>query len=313
MNSQIASTVLMVRPAAFGYNPETAVDNLYQAQDERPNSLIQQEALVEFDGMVAMLRANGIEVIVLEDTVSPIKPDAVFPNNWFSTHEDGSILLYPMMSLLRRAERRKDLVRKLADYDFKTEEVVDLTFFEDDGQYLESTGSMVLDRENKIVYACASERTHSVPLHYFQQLKGYQVLLFHAVQQLKYPKRPVYHTNVMMHVGSKMAVVCLDSIEREAEKMMVKESLEKHGKKIIPITLHQKNAFAGNMLELKNTEGKHFTVMSASAFKSLKAGQKQIISKYTDLIVPDIPTIEKLGGGSVRCMMAEIFLPRVKK
>ncbi|UCS93802.1 amidinotransferase [Echinicola marina] len=313
MNSQVTSTVLMVRPAAFGFNPETAKDNLYQVKDDRTGSAIQETALAEFDHMVAMLQEQGIRVLVLEDSVSPAKPDAVFPNNWFSTHEDGSIVFYPMLSRLRRAERRKDLVDKLFEFGFRTEEVVDLIFFEDDGQYLESTGSMVLDRENKIVYACASERTHSVPLHYFQQLKGYQVLMFHAVQQLKYPKRPVYHTNVMMHVGTKMAVVCLDSIEREAEKMAVKESLEKHGKKIIPITLHQKNAFAGNMLELKNMEGKHFTVMSASAFKSLKAGQKQIISKYTDLIVSDIPTIEKLGGGSVRCMMAEIFLPRVKK
>ncbi|WP_215224481.1 citrulline utilization hydrolase CtlX [Echinicola shivajiensis] len=313
MNSQVTSTVLMIRPAAFGFNPETAKDNLYQVQDERSDSAIQKAALTEFDGMVDMLREHGVRVIVLEDTASPAKPDAVFPNNWFSTHEDGSILLYPMLSPIRRSERRRDLVDKLSANGFKIEEIVDLTFFEEDGQYLESTGSMVLDREHKLAYACASERTHTVPLHYFQQLKGYQVLMFHAVQQLKYPKRPVYHTNVMMHVGTKMAVVCLDSIEREAEKMMVKESLEKHGKKIIPITLHQKNAFAGNMLELKNGNGKHFTVMSASAFNSLKAGQKQIITKYTDLIVPEIPTIEKLGGGSVRCMMAEIFLPRVKK
>lgn len=300
----------MIRPAAFGFNPETAQDNLYQQPDDRTAADVQETALKEFDGFVSLLKGKGIEVIVLEDTSTPEKPDAIFPNNWFSTHEDGRLLLYPMLSPGRRKERRKDLVTVLASKGFITEEIVDLTFFEEDGQFLESTGSLVLDRAHKVAYACASERTHAVPLHYFEQLMGYKVVTFSAVQALEKVKRPVYHTNVMMHVGEKLAVVCLDSIERKAEKMQVKESLLKSGKKIVPITIHQKQAFAGNMLELRNGEGRAYTVLSATAYQSLKAGQKQLIGKYTELIVPAIPTIEKLGGGSVRCMMAEIFLPR---
>jgi len=313
MAKQTTSTVLMIRPAAFGFNPETAMDNLYQNQDERSGAQVQTAALEEFDGFVSLLRENGIEVIVVEDTSSPEKPDAIFPNNWFSTHEDGHLILYPMLSPIRRKERRKDLVDILANYGFVIEEIVDLSFFEEDGQFLESTGSMVLDRQHKTVYACVSERTHAVPLHYFEQLMEYKVITFSAVQALEKVKRPVYHTNVMMHIGEKLAVVCLDSIERKAENMMVKESLMKSGKKVIPITVHQKQAFAGNMLELQNIQGKALTVMSNTAFQSLKAGQKQMIQKYTDIIVPSIPTIEKLGGGSVRCMMAEIFLPRKLK
>lgn len=310
MAIQTASTVLMIRPAAFGFNPETAGDNLYQQTDNRTPEQVQEAALREFDSFVVLLKDKGIEVIVLEDVSLPQKPDAVFPNNWFSTHEDGRLLLYPMLSPVRRKERRKDLVTALAGCGFAIDEIVDLTFFEDDEQFLESTGSLVLDRVHRVAYACMSERTHAVPLHYFELLMGYKSITFSAVQALEKVKRPVYHTNVMMHIGEKLAVVCLDSIERKAEKMVVKESLLKSGKKIIPITIHQKQSFAGNMLELRNADGRAYTVMSSTAYQSLKAGQKQMIKKNTDLIVPSIPTIEKLGGGSVRCMMAEIFLPR---
>ncbi|AWW30132.1 amidinotransferase [Echinicola strongylocentroti] len=310
MSAQATSMVLMVRPAAFGFNPETAVDNNYQQVDGRPVADIQAQVLREFDGFVELLQRSGIQVIVVEDTPHPPKPDAVFPNNWFSTHGDGHLLLYPMMSAIRRKERRKDLVNLLADRGFKVDDIVDLTFFEEDGQFLESTGSMVLDRQHQIAYACLSERTHGEPLHYFERLMGYKVISFNAIQSHSKDKTPIYHTNVMMHVGSQLAVVCLDSIVGKSVKQQVKESLESAGKKIVPITIPQKFAFAGNMLELVGQQGKRFTVMSQTAYNGLKAGQRQVIEKYTDLIIPEIPTIEKIGGGSVRCMMAEIFLPK---
>ncbi|GGZ35855.1 hypothetical protein GCM10007049_31420 [Echinicola pacifica] len=313
MRAQVSSAILMVRPAAFGANPETALDNGYQMPPEEISvSEVQVRALAEFDQMVSLLRAKDINVMVVEDTELPNKPDAIFPNNWFSTHADGRLIYYPMLSNLRRKERRNDLVDLFFEAGFRVEEIVDLTFFEDDRQYLESTGSMVLDRQHKIAYACKSDRTHPEPLHYFQQLMGYKLVEFTAVQQLKAKKKPIYHTNVMMHIGEKLAVVCLDSIERLAEKLRVKEQLEQSGKVVLPITIPQKFAFAGNMLEVQNSQGKHYTVLSKTAYNSLKAGQKHILSKYTDLIMPNIPTIEMIGGGGVRCMMGEIFLPQIK-
>ncbi|QDH77846.1 amidinotransferase [Echinicola soli] len=310
MSVQTTSTVLMVRPAAFGFNPETAQDNSYQQTDARDVAEIQAEAEKEFDDVVALLRQKGIQVIVVQDNPHPAKPDAVFPNNWFSTHEDGRLLLFPMLSPVRRKERRKDLVDLLAAQGFKVNELVDFTFFEDEDQFLESTGSMVLDREHKIAYACLSERTHQEPLHYFERLMDYQVVAFRAVHSQSKEKIPIYHTNVMMHVGSQLAVVCLDSIVGKSVKQRVKESLEASGKKIVPITIPQKFAFAGNMLELTGPHGKKFTVMSQTAFDSLKRGQWHVIKKYTEVITAKIPTIEKIGGGSIRCMMAEVFLPK---
>lgn len=257
---------------------------------------------------MALLRKKGVRVIVAQDSPLPVKPDAVFPNNWFSTHEDGRLLWYPMLSPVRRKERRKDLVDILGVEGFRVDELVDFTFFEDAQQFLESTGSMVLDREHKIAYACLSERTHPEPLHYFERLMDYQVVSFRAVHSSS--KIPVYHTNVMMHVGSQLAVVCLDSIVGKSVKQWVKESLEGSGKKVVPITIPQKFAFAGNMLEVDGENGKKITVMSETAYQSLKQGQRQVIEKYTEVVVAKIPTIEKVGGGGVRCMMAEIFLPK---
>lgn len=300
----------MVRPANFGFNPETAVDNLYQQKDNSTSSEIHAAALKEFDSFVEALLKEGIEVIVAADNGAFNKPDAVFPNNWFSTHEDGRLLLYPMRSPNRRRERRSNLVDELGHHGFKVEEIVDLSFFEEDAQYLEGTGSLVLDRTHKIAYACKSDRTSDEPLHYFERLMGYETVAFTAVQSLSKHKTPVYHTNVMMHIGKQLSVICLDSIVRKAEKQKVKEKLESTRKKIVPITMHQKHAFAGNMLELHNKNGENFTVMSKTAFESLKPGQKQLIQKFSGLIIPDIPTIEKVGGGGVRCMMAEIFLPK---
>lgn len=310
---QTSSTILMVRPANFGFNPETAENNFYQKQDSR--SLIEIRALTraEFDGFVALLRDQGVRVVVIEDTDSPVKTDSVFPNNWFSTHLDGKLILYPMFSPNRRLERRKDIIEQLMHLGFKINEIIDLSFFEESGQFLEGTGSMVLDHQTKVIYACYSERTHPVPLDYVAKILGYEVVGFEAAQEIEGQIIPIYHTNVMMHVGTDLAVVCLDSIPKLAERRKVQESLTKSGKKLIPITAKQKFNFAGNMLEVGNDGGEKFTVMSQAALDSLNVGQIQQIEKYTTIISPTIPTIEKLGGGSARCMMAEIFLPRDQK
>lgn len=311
MAQQTTSTVLMVRPANFGFNPETAGNNFYQKQDSRPSEEINEEARAEFDAFVRLLKEKGITVLVVDDSDKPAKTDAVFPNNWFSTHEDGRLLLYPMYSANRRLERRKEILEYLINAGYLVNEIVDLTFFEKDNQFLEGTGSLVLDRVNKLAYACRSERTHEVPLTYFGRLMGYEVVDFDALQAVGKQSLPIYHTNVMMHVGSELSIVCLDSIPLASEKLKVQYYLEKTGKRMVPITAKQKFNFAGNMLELKNMEGRKFTIMSAAAFASLNKVQLQAIQRYTEIIVPEIPIIEKIGGGSVRCMLAEIFLPLV--
>ncbi|MDN3205895.1 citrulline utilization hydrolase CtlX [Algoriphagus sediminis] len=307
---QTSPNILMVRPAHFGFNPETAENNFYQKTDQRPQQEIEEIAREEFDAYVALLRDQGVNVVVVEDTAEPVKTDAVFPNNWFSTHPDGKVILYPMYSPNRRLERRKDLIELLMAAKFKVEEIIDLSFFEEDNQFLEGTGSMVMDHDTKTIFACYSERTHPVPLDYLAKLIGYKVVGFDAVQEIDGVQSPIYHTNVMMHIGSDLAVVCLDSIPKGSEKQAVQKALLSGGKKIVPITAKQKFHFAGNMLEVSNDGGEKFTVMSQSALDSLNVGQIQLIEKYTTIINPAIPMIEKLGGGSARCMMAEIFLPK---
>ncbi|MBA4299292.1 MAG: amidinotransferase [Cyclobacterium sp.] len=302
----------MVRPANFGFNPETAENNFYQKQDSRSQEEIRQLARAEFDGFVALLRDQGVRVVVIEDTDSPVKTDSVFPNNWFSTHPDGKLILYPMFSPNRRLERRKEIIERLMHLGFKVNEIIDLSFFEDSGQYMEGTGSMVMNHQAKVIYACYSQRTHPFPLDYVAKILGYSVVGFEASQEIDGVSSQIYHTNVMMHVGTDLAVVCLDSIPKASERRMVQESLTKSGKKLIPITAKQKFNFAGNMLEVSNDGGEKFTVMSQAALDALNVGQIQQIEKYTTIISPAIPTIEKLGGGSVRCMMAEIFLPKTQ-
>ncbi len=305
---QTSKTILMVRPASFGFNPETAENNFYQQNDARSFAEIQALAQREFDGFVALLRDQGVRVLVIEDTVEPRKTDAVFPNNWFSTHPDGKVILYPMFSPNRRLERRKDIVESLINLDFQVNEIIDLSFFEQSGQFLEGTGSMVMDHSARVIYACFSERTHPVPLDYVSKLLGYGLVGFDAVQEIQGKVSPIYHTNVMMHIGTDLAVVCLESIAKKSERQQVQDSLTQSGKKVIPITAKQKFNFAGNMLEVSNDGGEKFTVMSQAALDSLNLGQIQQIEKYTTIISPAIPTIEKLGGGSARCMLAEIFL-----
>lgn len=301
----------MVRPANFGFNQETAENNFYQQHDGRGAHEINEIVRKEFDGFVDLLRENGMNVLVMDDTIEPKKTDAIFPNNWFSTHEDGKIILYPMFSPNRRLERRKDIIEWLINNGFKVSDIIDLSFFEKDAQFLEGTGSLILDRVNHIAYASKSERTHPIPLEYFGRLMDFELVDFTATQIIDGKNSPIYHTNVMMHVGTDIAIVCLESISMASERLKVQVYLEKTGKKLIPISAKQKFQFAGNMLEVKNQKGEKFTVMSDAAYQSLADAQRNAIAKYTKIIVPKIPTIEKIGGGSARCMMAEIFLPSV--
>jgi hypothetical protein len=216
-----------------------------------------------------------------------------------------------MFSPNRRQERRKDIIEILMKKGYKISDIIDLTFFENDEQYLEGTGSLILDRTHKVAYACRSQRTHPIPLAYFGRIMEYEIVDFDATQRINGKVSSIYHTNVMMHIGTEIAVVCLDSIPLASEKLKVQEYLEKTGKKMIPITAKQKFQFAGNMLEIKNKDGGKLTVMSDTAYQSLGQVQVQTIQRYTDIVVPNIATIEKLGGGSARCMIAEIFLPSV--
>ncbi|MDB5122327.1 MAG: amidinotransferase [Mucilaginibacter sp.] len=292
----------MIRPVNFGYNEETAGSNAFQKRDA-DNQVVQEKALHEFNNMVNVLRENGVDVTVVDDTVEPYKPDSIFPNNWVSFHDDGNVFLYPMQAENRRLERREDIIAKLEDH-FAVKHVIDLSRFEAEGKFLEGTGSMVLDRQNKIAYACISPRTNREVLNLFCEQTSYKAICFDAVDEYG---KAIYHTNVLMCIGSKFAVVCLDSIPNPHEKIVVTESL-KSTKEIIDISFEQMNQFAGNMLEVKNKANENLIVMSKSAYKSLLNEQTVTLEKYGKLIYADINTIETNGGGSARCMMAEVHL-----
>ncbi|MGI4750643.1 MAG: citrulline utilization hydrolase CtlX [Janthinobacterium lividum] len=297
----MTSQILMIRPVDFGFNEQTAESNAFQKNGEQTQ--VQQKALHEFDAFVQLLRENGVDVAVIDDTTQPHTPDSIFPNNWISFHQNGSVFLYPMQAENRRLERK---VFKSIKEAFEIEQVFDLSYFEQQNQFLEGTGSMVLDRENKLVYACLSPRTNQEVLAEFCRLSGYKPVTFHAADQAG---KAIYHTNVLMALGDHFVVICLDSISNDTEKSMVKEALLQSGKEIIAISLDQMNAFAGNMLQLKNKLGESLLVMSETAFLSLKEAQTKALEKYCRLIYSTLNTIETNGGGSARCMMAEVFLP----
>ena len=299
---QTTSTVFMVKPVRFGFNPQTAQSNAFQKK-EGYGIQVQEAALREFLAYATLLRANGISIALAEDTQEPRTPDSIFPNNWFSTHEDGTLVLYPMAAPNRREERKGHFL-EIIKKNFKVTRTVDLTHYEEEGMFLEGTGSMILDRENKIVYACRSPRTDMKVLDDFCTQLGYTPVTFESVDR---NGQQIYHTNVMMCVGTAYAIVCLESIADPQERENVVTSLEKSGKKIIEITFDQVNKFAGNMLELRNGEGKKFLVMSATARKSLTSEQNRELSKTYRLLSPQLETIETNGGGSARCMLAEIF------
>jgi hypothetical protein len=303
MASQTTSHVLMIRPSAFGYNLETAANNVFQHIPQTGEDVIQSNAAREFDAFVALLRSEGVDVEVIQDTTSPVKPDAIFPNNWVSFHHDGTIVTYPMFSKMRRLERREDVIPQLVSK-FHVKRSIQFESFEEANKYLEGTGSMVLDRVNKVAYACLSVRTDLVVFREWCERMDYKPVSFHAVSN----GQPIYHTNVMMAIGSKIAVVCLDCLPDVKEKLLLKASLTKHHH-IVEITNAQVQSFAGNMLALQNQKGEELMVMSGSALNSLTMEQKKAIEHYCRIVAAPIPTIENIGGGSARCMIAEIFLP----
>jgi hypothetical protein len=297
----------MIRPVNFGFNEQTAASNAFQNRDANQQA-VQDKALAEFDSFVKILRDNGVNVTVVDDTLQPHTPDSIFPNNWVSFHADGGVFLYPMQAENRRLERREDIISKLEDT-FKVAHVIDLSRFEAEHKFLEGTGSMVLDRENKIAYACLSPRTDKETLNFFCEQAGYKPISFEAVDA---QGKAIYHTNVLMCIGSGFAVICADSIPNPHEKVVVLESLRSTHKEIVTITFDQMNHFAGNMLELQNKAGENLIVMSQNAYQALNEEQKSVLEKYGKLIYADINDIETNGGGSARCMIAEVHLPELK-
>lgn len=306
MTRQTTDTILMVRPAHFGFNAQTAANNAFQTNDESVSpEAVQRRAVEEFDGFVNRLRNAGVQVIVVEDTADPVKPDAVFPNNWVTFHDNGQVITYPMYAPNRQLERREDVIAMLAEQ-FRVSERIHLEGWEVKQQFLEGTGSMILDRPNKLVYACVSPRTHLEALNEFCRLIGYAPVAFRAVDD---KGQEIYHTNVMMALGETLAVICLDAIADALERSMVETRLKETGKTIIAISLEQMAAFAGNMLQVRNQSGETILVMSEQAYRSLSPAQIAEIEKHTKILYSPIPTIETFGGGSARCMMAEVFLP----
>jgi hypothetical protein len=303
-----ASEILMIRPVAFGFNAQTAANNAFQnpKQARATANTAQQNALAEFDTFVEKLQAQGVVVHVIPDTIAPHTPDSIFPNNWISTHSNACIVTYPMYAPNRRAERRPDIQAYLEQH-FAIHTHIDLTRHENQGHYLEGTGSMVLDYEQKIAYACLSERTHLPLLQQFGQLLGFQIVHFAATDQ---QAMPIYHTNVLMCIAKKYAVVCLDVVRNPTEKAYLQQKFENTGKTIVTISYQQMERFAGNMLELSNASGSSLLVMSSSAYNSLTSQQLSVIQSFSEIVHSDLSTIESLGGGSARCMIAEILLPK---
>ncbi|WP_333661637.1 citrulline utilization hydrolase CtlX [Chishuiella changwenlii] len=309
-NKQYTSTILMVEPTAFYYNPETAVNNYFQTETSASQEEIQQQALEEFNGMVSALRSKGVNVITIKDTLTPHTPDSIFPNNWISFHSDGNVVLYPMFAKNRRDERREeDVLGLLEEKGFLINDVIDFTSAEEDDIFLEGTGSIILDRENELAFACISQRTDEELLIEFCEELEYTPVVFTANQTVDGQRKPIYHTNVMMCIADKYAIVCLDSIDDKKEKKNVCEYLLESGKEIIPITEAQMHQFAGNMLQVGGL-GQSYLVMSQTAYNSLTEDQKSKIENYNPILPVKIDLIEKLGGGSARCMMAEVFLQK---
>lgn len=306
--SQLASSVMMIRPTRFASNPMTAVSNRFQGRSTASPDEQQLLAVEEFDGLVNVLRSSGIDVVVIDDTHEPHTPDSIFPNNWISLHADGRVVLYPMEAENRRTERRTDVIEKLDnELGFQVSEIVDLTGHERAAHFLEGTGSMVLDRSNRVAYASLSSRTQLDPLGDFAQRMDYDVVAFDAVDG---EGVPIYHTNVLMNVGEKLAVICDAAIPREEQREAVLTRLRDTGHEIMNLTCAQLEAFAGNMLELRNADGERVIAMSQQAHESLSKEQLQLLEANGQVVTAPIDNIEMSAGGSVRCMLAEIHLPR---
>ena len=304
---QITNNIMMIEPVLFNYNSETAVNNYYQGNDlTLSNEKVQQKAHDEFSEFVSLLRSKGVNVFVFKDTIEPHTPDSIFPNNWISLHQNGEVFLFPMFAQNRRAERRLDIISRLQK-NFKISQINSLTHYENQNIYLEGTGSMIFDRVNKICYAARSFRTNEIVLEDFCSQIKYELVVFSAFQDANNKRLEIYHTNVMMSIANNYAVVCLDSIDSNTERLNVINSLKKTKKEIIEISESQANQFAGNMLQVSGDQD--YLVMSKTAYESLNKSQIEQITSFNEIIYADLDIIEKCGGGSARCMMAEIFLP----
>jgi hypothetical protein len=303
-HAQSTGSVLMIRPRRFYPNPETAADNAFQADANCDSDALTLAARKEFDAAVQTLRAAGVNVHVFEDTVEPEKPDAIFPNNWISTHLDGRIALFPMYSALRRRERRQDIVEELRKH-YRITEVIDYSRFEDEGCCLEGTGSLVFDHLNKIAYVSLSNRSNLKVIQRFSDDFSYEPVTFTSIGP---NNQPIYHTNVMMCIGTGFAMVGLEMIPNKAERQHVRAHLEKSEKQIVELTADQIANFAANAIELHNKVGEKLLVLSSRAARALTEEQRQKLTRYASLLPLELPTIE-LGGGSARCMIATIHLP----
>jgi hypothetical protein len=316
--SQSAAAVLMVRPARFGFNPQTAASNVFQKNtfemnapstradpQEGDSAGVQEAAQREFDALAEQLARAGVQVIVAHDTVHPAKPDAIFPNNWASFHGDGTVVLYPMMAPNRRLERRDEVLAQVAAVGFRITRTVDLCHREAQGRYLEGTGSLVLDRPRRLAYANISPRTDLDTLGEFAQQLDYDLVTFESVDAAG---RPVYHTNVMLALGEGFAVLCAESIAAKRSRDAVRETLGAGGREIVAISHAQMQAFAGNVLELA-PPGSKVIALSTTAWRSLDAQQRRTLERHGNVLAAEVPVIEHVGGGGVRCMLAEVHLP----
>lgn len=304
---QTTNTVLMIEPVAFGYNPQTAQNNYFQINTE--NAETQNKALTEFQNFVEKLRSKGINVITVKDTLEPHTPDSIFPNNWVSFGHDGKVVLYPMFAPNRRDERRLGIIDEVKNHGFEIKEIVDLTRYEDEEKFLEGTGSMIFDHAYKIAYGSVSIRLDELLFREFCAKMGYKPVVFHSFQTIGEERLSIYHTNVMMCVADRFVVICLDCIDDEKERQYIVDVINSTNKEIIEISEDQMQQFAGNMLQLSASE-KSILVMSETAYKSLKTDQILKIEKYSEIVYSDLNTIETNGGGSARCMLAEVFLPK---
>ncbi len=304
---QAARSVLMIRPASFGFNPQTAASNAFQGDRVASPADTQAAALAEFDAVASALAGAGIEVVVAADTGTPVKPDAVFPNNWVSFHADGSVVLYPMLAANRRIERRDEIIRQvIRDGGFHVARTIDLSYREADEKYLEGTGSMVLDRAARVAYACLSPRTDLDVLGEFAQRLDYEAVAFDASDSAG---RPIYHTNVLMGIGTRFAVVCGAAIDDPRHRAAVFGMLRAGGHEILDISRQQMHAFAGNCLEFASPRGR-LIILSATAWEALEEAQRSTLAGCGEVLRVEIPTIERVGGGGVRCMLADVHLPR---
>lgn len=308
---QTTNTILMIRPVHFRMNEQTAVNNYFQEDLDLKNSEINTKAQAEFDAFVEKLRDVGVNVIVEDDDKLNDTPDSIFPNNWVSFHENGDVVLYPMFAENRRKERREELLDRLEEEGFEIENIMDYTSAEEDHFFLEGTGSIIMDRVNKKAYCALSPRADEELFIEFCEDFDYFPVIFTAYQTVDDDRLPIYHTNVMMCVAETFAIICLDSIDDKKERKSVVEHLKKDGKEVIAITEDQMHNFAGNMLQVRGTDEKRYLVMSKAAHDSLTSLQIAKLSMHCEMLYSDLETIETCGGGSARCMMAEVFLPKM--